>query len=194
MFLILKMENYKYKRPCLHKFPVFASMCLTGFILCVGLCVFFGNVCVRCEFNWLRCSVFLLKAHTTMGCVSESRLGKCLQRQRGRQSNVTKCRPNSLQRLGSPVSTSPDGCSLHNIGFVVNQIFLNCWKSAAAAALNWPIPGSRNPPTTDLPPVRSPLAQYLRVDNLLQMAALSFPIFLMQSPASLLLSTSIHHL
>ena len=101
----------------------------------------FGNVCVRCEFNWLRCAVFLLKAHTTMGCVSESRLGKCLQRQRGRQSNVTKCRPNSLQRLGSPVSTSPDGCSLHNIGFVVNQIFLNCWKSAAAAALNWPIPG-----------------------------------------------------
>lgn len=127
--------------PCLHKFPVFASMCLTGFILCVGLCVFFGNVCVRCEFNWLRCAVFLLKAHTTMGCVSESRLGKCLQRQRGRQSNVTKCRPNSLQRLGSPVSTSPAGCPLHNIGFVVNQIFLNCWKSAAAAALNWPIPG-----------------------------------------------------
>ena len=39
MFLILKMENYKYKMPCLHKFPVFASMCLTGFILCVGLCV-----------------------------------------------------------------------------------------------------------------------------------------------------------
>jgi len=86
MFLILKMENYKYKMPCLHKFPVFASMCLTGFILCVGLCVFFGNVCVRCEFNWLRCAVFLLKAHTTMGCVSESRLGKCLQK-KSREDN-----------------------------------------------------------------------------------------------------------
>ena len=71
MFLILKMENCKYKMPCLHKFPVFASMCLTGFILCVGLCVCFWE-CL-CSM-WVQlvevCSVsFESTHHRTMGCV-----------------------------------------------------------------------------------------------------------------------------
>ena len=84
------------------------SLCLQA---CVSLdlscvCVCFGNVCVQCEFNWLRCAVFLLKAHTTMGCVSESRLGKCVCRDREEDNrmlpNVDQTHCNVLVLLFRP--------------------------------------------------------------------------------------------
>ena len=122
-------------------------------------------------------------------------------RQIGRQSNVTiaASQPKSLQSLGFPFSSH----FLHHLlAFVLHWVHLcleiHCVSDFPGRWIKLANTGSRNPPTTALPPVLysppfplfPPLHNPLQVDNLLLLkmpACIHTSTFLLSSPATPLL-------
>ena len=171
-----------------HEFCVFGSMCVccTEFILCEWLCVS-EYVCVPYEFKWLRCVVNVLKAKTTMllfvVCCQKLGIGRCVWQTGRRKANQCYQSSNGWTKLNETSSIPCDVTALASLFHLPTPCITfgpslpwNPWciwfswiaRSTRHSCIKLANARSRNPPTTDFPPVLSdPELQFLQVDNLL---------------------------